>query len=408
VRIWPRSGEQQVLGELYAFNVAEDELRPRFIDPYDQGLSITWDGRTIPGGDIATISIFRTEHEVAVPRYKEHETIVELADVTNDFIVGAPGHAATEAPAFDPQDPGPEKDPQRVMVVHGRNIRVRNAMFQFLRSLGLQPIEWVEAVAATGQGAPYNFDAVRAAMDVAQAVVVILTAEDRAGLLPGLAGDDADDDELLRGQPRQNVVIEAGLAMGVDRARTLLVEVGRIRRASDFDGLHAVRIDNGAATRADLRQRLMTAGCAVNQTANDWADPEASGDFEAAVVQWEATEVPGADAERQQQDTPDQAQQRGDPPQLFLTPRAIANAGPGAYDHYVEVTNYGPIQARDLQVKAFLHDQVVAATDPRNVHPLSVSEFVLTIPFAGSADELRRQVTFVATDRLQNEWRWDA
>ncbi len=60
-------------------------------------------------------------------------------------------------------------------------------------------------------------------MVIGQAVVVLLTAEDQAGLLPRLADEDHDD-VLLRGQPRQNVILEAGMAMGIDPSRTLLVE----------------------------------------------------------------------------------------------------------------------------------------------------------------------------------------
>jgi len=72
------------------------------------------------------------------------------------------------------------------MVVYGRNVAARRATFAFLRSLGLEPIEWEQAVAATGKGTPHNLEAVRAAMSTAQAVVVVLTAEDQAGLLPQL------------------------------------------------------------------------------------------------------------------------------------------------------------------------------------------------------------------------------
>ena len=40
---------------------------------------------------------------------------------------------------------------ERVFVVHGRNAEARNAMFTFLRSIGLKPIEWDQAIALTGK-----------------------------------------------------------------------------------------------------------------------------------------------------------------------------------------------------------------------------------------------------------------
>jgi predicted nucleotide-binding protein with TIR-like domain len=177
------------------------------------------------------------------------------------------------------------------MVVHGRNLRARDAMFMFLRTLGLDPIEWEQAVRETGIASPHNLDAVRAAMDVGQAVVVLLTAEDRAGVLPELADGGDDEDVVLRGQPRQNVILEAGLAMGVDRSRTILVELGNIRRASDVEGLNAVRLSNATPTRNALRSRLQGAGCLVSEGASDWMRPESGGDFEAAVIFWRPLRV---------------------------------------------------------------------------------------------------------------------
>jgi len=142
-------------------------------------------------------------------------------------------------------------------------------------------------------GAPHNLHAVQAAMDLGQAVVVILAAEDRAGLLPELASSPEDATDLrLRGQSRQNVILEAGLAMGVDRDRTILVELGSIRRASDFDGLNTIRLTNSAPARLALRDRLATAGCDVNEHGSDWTRSETGGDFEACAVPWSEIEVP--------------------------------------------------------------------------------------------------------------------
>jgi predicted nucleotide-binding protein len=297
VMIWPASAAQRQLHELYAVNVNENQLRERFIEPYDHGRPITWNGRTLPAGDISYIRIFESDQELAVQDSNErvYNVITQYQEATNDWITGEPGQAA-ERQNRPAALASPAADPKRVMIVHGRNGAVRDAMATFLRALGLAPIEWEQAIKETGMGTPHNFDAVRAAMDVAQAVVVVLTAEDQAGILPAFSGRDKDD-ERLQGQPRQNVILEAGMAMGIDRSRTILVEVGPIRRASDFEGMNVVRIDNAPATRASLRSRLINAGCSVDQSATDYLNPGAGGDFESTVAPWTPIAAPQPDSE---------------------------------------------------------------------------------------------------------------
>jgi predicted nucleotide-binding protein len=292
----------------YFLNLTEEQLRDRIVAAWDRGDPITWNGETADSRS-SEIEVYSTANAISrsdVPyQHQLHDLMVAGDNVTNDWITGAAGmgaRATTGAPA-EPQHESPLRDHSRVMVVHGRNGRARDAMFTFLRALGLEPIEWEQAVAETGMASPHNLDAVRAAMDVGQAVVVVLTAEDRAGLLPELADGDDDDDVVLRAQPRQNVILEAGLAMGIDRSRTILVELGPIRRASDFDGLNVVRLSDTASSRNALRSRLMTAGCAVDEAASDWMRPGAGGDFEAAIVAWsedvrEAAPPPDSDSHK--------------------------------------------------------------------------------------------------------------
>jgi predicted nucleotide-binding protein/CheY-like chemotaxis protein len=182
---------------------------------------------------------------------------------------------------------GPRKsrDRKRVMVVHGRNEKANEAMARFLTSMGLQPIAWEDAVKETGLGSPHNLQAVLSAMSIAQAVVILMTAEERAGLMPEFAppGDPAKE-IALEGQPRPNVFFEAGLAMGIDSTRTVLVELGPIRRASDLDGLNVVRLDNTGEKRAALRRRLVTAGCLVEDEKTAWKTAHRGGDFESCLT----------------------------------------------------------------------------------------------------------------------------
>jgi predicted nucleotide-binding protein len=211
----------------------------------------------------------------------------------------------TRSPPSRPRGGTPQKPEagggRRVMVVHGRNLEARDAMFRFLRSVDLAPIPWHEAVTETGIGSPHNLAAVRAAMDMAQAVVVILTPEERAGLLPQLAtAHDASEVEI-GSQPRQNVILEAGMAMGIDQEHTILVELGSVREASDFAGLSRVRLDNTPGKRHEFLRRLERAGCRVRD-AGEHFDAAHSGDFESCVIQPNTTDA-GSDDQGHQSAT---------------------------------------------------------------------------------------------------------
>lgn len=166
-------------------------------------------------------------------------------------------------------------DPERarkVFVVHGRNEAARKAMFEFLRSIGLSPIEWSEAVKMTGEGSPYIGRVLDVALRAAQAIVVMLTPDDVAYLRPEYSGSDDDPELEPLGQARPNVLFEAGIAMGHAPDRTVLVEFGKSRPFSDVAGRHALRLDGSPRRRKELAERLLTAKCAVNTTGDDWLE----------------------------------------------------------------------------------------------------------------------------------------
>lgn len=75
---------------------------------------------------------------------------------------------------------------RRVFVIHGRNEPARKAIFEFLRSIGLDPIEWSQAIAMTGKASPYIGEVLDAAFDAAEAIVVLETPDDIAYLHPSL------------------------------------------------------------------------------------------------------------------------------------------------------------------------------------------------------------------------------
>jgi len=167
-------------------------------------------------------------------------------------------------------------DARAVFVVHGRNDSLRKSMFEFLRALDLTPIEWNRAVELTGQGSPYIGDVLDRAFDHAQAVVVLLTPDEVAYLQPRYGHGPGDPETQPAAQARPNVLFEAGMALGRNPGRTVIVEVGEVRPFSDIAGRHVIRLTDTAAARQALAKRLETAGCAVSMSGTDWLT---TGDF---------------------------------------------------------------------------------------------------------------------------------
>jgi predicted nucleotide-binding protein len=167
--------------------------------------------------------------------------------------------------------PATEPDRRAVFVVHGRNVAARDAMFDFLRALGLLPIEWSQAVAATGRPSPYVGEVLKAAFERAQAVMVLMTPDDEARLRPHFHGRGEPPHETnLTPQARPNVLFEAGMAMAWDEDRTVLVELGRCHPFSDLGGRHVLRVDDTSQRRQELAQRLASAVLAVDASGTDW------------------------------------------------------------------------------------------------------------------------------------------
>lgn len=184
-------------------------------------------------------------------------------------------------------------DRRAVFVVHGRNELARKAMFNFLRSLHLKPLEWTQLIHETGHGTPYVGQVLDAAFAKAPAVIVLMTPDDEARL--NLNYRQADDEVEFLGQARPNVIFEAGMAMGHKPEKTIIVEVGSLRPFSDIGGRHVIRLDNSLKQRQELINRLKTAGCEVDTSGFDW---HSSGDFQQVIdditrktsrIKWERT-----------------------------------------------------------------------------------------------------------------------
>ena len=94
----------------------------------------------------------------AAPAYLNQQLSLGIMDkgkdVTDDMMTSTE-IVGLDTSANDVQQTRPPTNPHKVFVVHGRNLKARDAMFNFLGAIGLDPIEWSEATNATDKASPY-------------------------------------------------------------------------------------------------------------------------------------------------------------------------------------------------------------------------------------------------------------
>ncbi|MET0398918.1 MAG: nucleotide-binding protein [Longimicrobiaceae bacterium] len=162
-------------------------------------------------------------------------------------------------------------DPKKIFVVHGRHEELRRSLFTFLRSLGLEPMEWEQVAAMAGSTAPYIGEVLDVAFQEAQAVIVLLTPDDEVRLAPHLWREAESSNETEHQlQSRANVIFEAGLALGRSPDRTIIVQIGKVKIFSDIVGRHLVHLSDDPSARHTLANRLRNAGCPVDVAGSDW------------------------------------------------------------------------------------------------------------------------------------------
>jgi predicted nucleotide-binding protein len=289
-------GKTKASDDLLLLDCDEDWIRDRVLEPRDRGEPITVRGRTLAWEQIESIKISRTDRpakEVAEEIRREREArtrasgVVAVSgisnswrvvdrgeDLTDDLIVGAPGRGSPDSKKSGGGEAASDPRKRRkVMVVYGRDGQATEALFNWLRSIDLRPQEWTELVVATGSGTPYTGEILDKALEQVQAVVVLFTPDDLAKLRGDLVrADDGPEEREARGQPRPNVLFEAGLALGRHPTQTVIVEHGDLRGLSDLAGRHTVRLSRGVPALKDLAGRLQSAGCTVDLEGEAWLD----------------------------------------------------------------------------------------------------------------------------------------
>lgn len=231
--------------------------------------------------------VLAAENNVNIQRYSSPQDRAAIRGALNSGEHNGIAESLAPAQPNSPKRSTRKKQPTKpsrakdnsVFVVHGRDEGLRKAMFEFLRALTLNPMEWSKAVLLPKKGGanPHVDDVIDAAMDRVQAVVVIFSPDDLAMLKESLLSKGEKRTEgKLQGQPRPNVIFEAGLALGRHPEKTLLVQIGSVRGFSDIAGKHLVRLTNEVGKRKDVANRLIKIGCRVDLGGDDWIT---AGDF---------------------------------------------------------------------------------------------------------------------------------
>jgi predicted nucleotide-binding protein len=167
-------------------------------------------------------------------------------------------------------------------MVYGRNTEAHAAMRLFLRALDLSPLDFDEVRNTLG-GSPFVGDIVRSGMELAQAIVVMLTPDEFSALHPSFVGPHDSDTDKRRWQSRPNVLLEAGMALALDEKRTILVTLGPVMLPSDLHGRHLIRLDNSDIQRDRLKMALEGVGCTTGKHIPDWRNPKLAGDFDSSI-----------------------------------------------------------------------------------------------------------------------------
>lgn len=180
---------------------------------------------------------------------------------------------------------------KKVFIIHGRNTKVKTQIVLFLRSLGLDHLDFDDVAAA--KGAAFVGNIVREGMTQAQGIVVLFTADEFASLRPEYYNPYDCSEDRQRWQARPNVIFEAGMAFGTAQERTILVVAGaKTKLFSDVNGIHLTYLCNDQDSRRQLREKLIGAGCDVDQKTTSWLDVGEAGDFDGCVLSEVSTRSP--------------------------------------------------------------------------------------------------------------------
>lgn len=347
-----------------ALDKEADWIEEHIAAPRREGRDIFVDGQVFSWDSIDQILITETDHtsEQLLPRIRARrqrdQVVVPIPDrwyvasdgrdVTEQFITGPPGTGpsadATKAATF-------AVNRKAVMVIYGHDKSANEALFGWLRAIGLQPREWNQLIGASGSASPFIGNVLEKALQDVQAVIAFFTPDEY--VIAAAPGDHGTG----RLQARPNVLIEAGMALITHPTRTIIAVLGTQELPSDLAGRHYIRLSHTAVEPLhDLAARLHDAGCDTDITGSDWLNPARFPDRDAvtppaglgvAASAKPASELHPARTDTQAYETTQRARENTEARQVTVA--IEASPGPG-FTHQIAVST--PITYPVKQVEA--------------------------------------------------------
>jgi predicted nucleotide-binding protein len=207
--------------------------------------------------------ILAGENGISYQRYATAEDMAELRGVpierhsSPSLPQAAPIRGATKARVARAKPVKTTRN-NTIFVVHGRDTKLNEDIFGFLRAIGINPKEWSHAIKEAEGANPNIGEVIHNIMKQVQGVLVMFSPDEEAKLKLKFSSekDRKKGAHKLEAQSRPNVIFEAGLAMGAHAEKTILVQVGETREISDMAGRHMVHLSDDPNDRKELAQRL--------------------------------------------------------------------------------------------------------------------------------------------------------
>ncbi|TKJ44929.1 hypothetical protein CEE35_05935 [Candidatus Aerophobetes bacterium Ae_b3b] len=257
-------------------NLTEEELKSRFLEPYEKGKPIIINGKTITMDDLERIRISKSNQPaeslieeikreeasssvvfIGGPSY-EWEAADKAEDVTDDFIKGSLGYKKKEYLNQKKGQPSPITT-NKVFVVYGHDHALKNDLEIFLKNIGLEPI----ALHRQPDEGLTIIEKLEKYTDV-QYSFVLLTPDDVGYSIEEL--QKLEKGRTLEYRARQNVIFEFGYLIGrLGRNRVCCIYKEKVTLPTDISGLLYKKVNTSIEDIGyPIIKELKTAGYQLN------------------------------------------------------------------------------------------------------------------------------------------------